>query len=540
MLERIRISTRLVLLVAIVLVISAITGFVGVHGMHTTSRAWSTIFEEDAAALMQLVDVLDSVYQQHNHVVLGMSAQSSGAAETPFKDAEKAVEDVDKAWKSYAATLTPDEQNTATEFASAWAKYLSHSRKTIDLARSGDYEAATEQMKGDGAQSFSDARRALLKLVAQEEAHAKHSRESNAAANEATTFVVVGIFGIGLLLSIVAAWFIIRSITQPLRQIQNCIGDVEKSSDFTRRVPLDSIDEVGSTAASFNALMQAMQSTLHVILDNVAELSNSSHALTTSSEQLAASSVKQAGAAASMAATVEEVTASVAQVSDEAQQAQEISRQAGEISNQGGSIIHEAATTMTKMAETVREASGTIGELGQQSNRISAVVQVIKEVAEQTNLLALNAAIEAARAGEQGRGFAVVADEVRKLAERTTKATEEITQMIGAVQGSARLAVATMNHAVTSVDSGVDLARQAGEAINQIKQGSIHVIEVVSGISSALNLQTHASRELATHVETMTNMCEESSSAADRTANAANTLEKLADTMRAAAGRFRI
>ncbi len=234
------------------------------------------------------------------------------------------------------------------------------------------------------------------------------------------------------------------------------------------------------------------------------------------------------------------MTVGINHVSENAREAREISRKAGEHSSQGGAIIHDAVTMMTRMADTVRATSSTIGDLGQHSNRISSVVQVIKDVAEQTNLLALNAAIEAARAGEQGRGFAVVADEVRKLAERTTKATEEITQMIDAIQGSARNAVGTMSNAEAHVGSGVSLAQQAGEAINQIKDGAVHVIDVVSDISTALTEQTSASNDIAAHVETMAQMSEENSAAANRTAQAASRLENLANTMRAAVSQFKI
>jgi methyl-accepting chemotaxis protein len=241
-----------------------------------------------------------------------------------------------------------------------------------------------------------------------------------------------------------------------------------------------------------------------------------------------------------MAATVEQVTVSINHVSESAREALEISRKSGDLSSQGGNIIHNAATEMKQIAETVRLTSSTIEDLGQQSNQISSVVQVIKDVADQTNLLALNAAIEAARAGEQGRGFAVVADEVRKLAERTTKATEEITHMIATIQNSAHAAVASMGEAVEQVGGGVALAEQAGDAINQIKEGAGQVITVVNDISSALVEQSSASNDIASHVERVAQMSEENSAAAGETASAANHLEQLSGTMRAAVSRFRI
>jgi methyl-accepting chemotaxis protein len=217
-----------------------------------------------------------------------------------------------------------------------------------------------------------------------------------------------------------------------------------------------------------------------------------------------------------------------------------ISNKSGEHSTRGGEIIHKTTSEMAQIAETVRQTSHTIEELGQHSNQISSIVQVIKDVADQTNLLALNAAIEAARAGEQGRGFAVVADEVRKLAERTSKATDEISQMIGSIQSSAHAAVTGMGSTVRQVDGGVALARQAGDAINQIKEGSGQVVVVVNDISAALAEQSAASNDIAVHVEKVAQMSEENSAAASKSASEASQLEALADTMRASVSRFKI
>jgi methyl-accepting chemotaxis protein len=195
---------------------------------------------------------------------------------------------------------------------------------------------------------------------------------------------------------------------------------------------------------------------------------------------------------------------------------------------------------MRKIADTVRQTSVSIGNLGEQTTKISSIVKVIKEIADQTNLLALNAAIEAARAGEQGRGFAVVADEVRKLAERTTQSTQEVTKMIDTIQQASHAAVAGMDATVVQVDGGVALAQQAGNAINQIKTESSQVIRTVSEISTALEEQSRASQDIAVHIEKVAQMTEQNSASADQTAGAAGQLAKLADNMQATVNRFKI
>jgi methyl-accepting chemotaxis protein len=339
---------------------------------------------------------------------------------------------------------------------------------------------------------------------------------------------------------VLLAFLISRAITRPLNLMQGIITDVERTGDLSKRVNIDSSDEVGQTAKSFNELMGTLQSTFRQILSNVEKVSEAAQTLSSSSEKVANSSVHQSEAASAMAATVEEVTVTINHVSDSAREALAISRKSGELSTEGGNIIHDAATEMMQIADTVRKTSATIENLGQQSNQISTIVKVIKDIADQTNLLALNAAIEAARAGEQGRGFAVVADEVRKLAERTTKSTEEITHMIDTMQGSARTAVAGMAAAVNQVDGGVALAEQAGGAINQIREGAGQVINVVNEISSALVEQSSASNDIANHVERVAQMSEENSAAASETASATLNLKQLADAMREGVERFKI
>ena len=195
---------------------------------------------------------------------------------------------------------------------------------------------------------------------------------------------------------------------------------------------------------------------------------------------------------------------------------------------------------MDTISETVAKASEVIKALGEESQQISSVVQVIKEVADQTNLLALNAAIEAARAGEQGRGFAVVADEVRKLAERTAQSTGDISAMIGKIQVSATEAVEEMDLVVQQVEAGQSSAQEAGELIRHIHAEAQNVSAAVTGISNALREQSQASQDVARHVESIAQMTDENNAAAEETASGSKLLSKLAQEMAAVVAQFKI
>jgi methyl-accepting chemotaxis protein len=230
-----------------------------------------------------------------------------------------------------------------------------------------------------------------------------------------------------------------------------------------------------------------------------------------------------------MAASIEEMTVSINTVAASASDAQAMAQKAGEMSENGDSIIEKTRGEMGAIAAIVTRASQVITALGEESHQITSVVNVIKEVADQTNLLALNAAIEAARAGEQGRGFAVVADEVRKLAERTAHSTGDISNMISRIQTSAGEAVEEMGKVEKQVESGQAMAQEAGERMRAIRQEAGKVSVAVTEISTALNEQSQASHDVAQHVESIAQMTDQNTAAAAEAESNAKRLHELAD-----------
>ena len=296
----------------------------------------------------------------------------------------------------------------------------------------------------------------------------------------------------------------------------------------------------GSLMVSTQRMQNNLRRMLADLRDNADGVASAAQEMASASSQVAVATSRQSEAASSMAAAVEEMTVSISQVSDSAREAHGVTSQTGGLSQEGSRAIEDTVAEMQRISTTVDAASRNIREMGEHSERISSIVGVIKDVADQTNLLALNAAIEAARAGEQGRGFAVVADEVRKLAERTAKATTEISEMIVAVQGSVHQAVATMEQTVSRVEDGVSLARRTSESIVAINEGAQRVLGTVSDISDALREQSVASNDIATNVENIAQMSEENSSAIRSAADTAAHLEKLAADTRSAIATFRL
>ena len=332
---------------------------------------------------------------------------------------------------------------------------------------------------------------------------------------------------------------VIRRITHSLNALENTMATVQTTSDLSQRVTVTAGDEIGRIGHSFNQMIQSFQEIIRQVITHSHGVKQAAANLSGSSHRVAVGSQNQHNATTSMAAAIDKVTASIDQVAGSSQGTHEIARKSGELSLQGGVVVHSAAAEMSKIADAVNQSSKFIQQLGEHSNQISTIVNVIKEIADQTNLLALNAAIEAARAGEQGRGFAVVADEVRKLAERTARSTEEITAMIGSIQSGTQHAVASMREGGARVTDGVAMATRAGESMEQIRSGANQVISAVSDISSALHEQSSASNQVAQNVEKIARMTEENSVAVNEIAAEAQQLESLAGALESTVGRFK-
>ncbi|HEX6735797.1 MAG TPA: methyl-accepting chemotaxis protein [Azonexus sp.] len=324
-------------------------------------------------------------------------------------------------------------------------------------------------------------------------------------------------------------------------------GDPEIASAITRRIAAgDLATPVAVRAGDKDSLLvniQSMQETLRQMISSVVanaeQVATAADELLQASEAVADRARQQSDAAASMAASVEEMSVSIDQVKENAGEAHGISQEAGAISHEGATVIHNAASEMRKISEAVQASSTIVEDLGRQSDQITSIVKTIREIADQTNLLALNAAIEAARAGEQGRGFAVVADEVRKLAERTSLSTTEIGAMVEKIQSGTRSAVSSMQAGVEQVGNGVELANQAGDSINRIRDGAERVTHVVNGISDSIREQSTASNQIAHQLETIAQMSEQSAVAVRHTADAARQLHSLSASLHQTVAQFK-
>ncbi|MBA1245156.1 methyl-accepting chemotaxis protein [Pseudomonas japonica] len=391
--------------------------------------------------------------------------------------------------------------------------------------------ALTERIIARQDKTHMDGMRALLADIRGDEQKLLGARSD--ALQGAERFALGSLIIGGLVAALLALGIAAGLSTSIRRRISGAIEVARgiAGGRLDQRIDDRSSDEIGQLYTAFAAMQQRLREMIHEILSGSQNLVLAARNIASTSNDLSNAAQDQSSSAATMAATVEQLTVSISHVANSATEARDISADSGQQSHEGGAVIQQTLQSMGQIAGTVQTSADQVAELGRQIEQITSIVNVITAISEQTNLLALNAAIEAARAGEQGRGFAVVADEVRLLAQRTGKSTQEIGDMIQKIQGSAHEAVNKMQVGVEQVNDGLRLAQTANQAIDHIRGGSGKIIAAVDQISVALQQQSAASQDVARNVERIAQMAQQANHGIAGASRSAEEIERLAQAL---------
>jgi methyl-accepting chemotaxis protein len=410
----------------------------------------------------------------------------------------------------------------------------------IPLARAGKHDEASAVHTKELVPLFNSHRAAIDDVVKHANEYLQSS-EKHAASITASSFATLLITGGTVVSCVLGFSFVItRGITKPVAFLVSSIAEMQTKKDLTKRLNLDRKDEVGLLAGSFDAFVNDVHSIVKSASATTREVAAAATEIAASAEEMATGMRKQEQQAASVAAAATEMSASVSEVARQSSEARASADESRHRADGGSAIVQQTVSEIMGIADQVQESAKVISNLGKKSEQIGQIIGVINDIADQTNLLALNAAIEAARAGEHGRGFAVVADEVRKLAERTAKATDEVAQSIREIQHDTTSAVTQIESGAERVNKGVELATQAGTSLSTIVESSGKVSSMVQSIAAAADQQAGTSNQIAKSVEEINAITRESTEGASQAAQAAAQLSRQAEELQAVVGRFRV
>jgi len=423
----------------------------------------------------------------------------------------------------------------------AWKNHTAVQIEAINLARGGDPAAAVTLLKTTETPSWRGVKDGIHELQQRSDANLKKQRAAlNSFSKTNFTYTVTALVGTLFITNLLMLIFW-RTIATPMSEMISCLRDIAAGEgDLTKRLEVYGKDEFAQASTTLNQFIEK----LHGIISQIANTSNQVAAASTqlqaTAEHIATGAEEVAAQAGTVATAGEEMSATSGDIAQNCQMAAEGAQRASQAASDGGIVVGRTVEVMGQIAQKVQESARTVESLGQRSDQIGAIIGTIEDIADQTNLLALNAAIEAARAGEQGRGFAVVADEVRALAERTTRATKEIGEMIKAIQRETKGAVIAMEQGVQQVETGTGEAAKSGQALQDILQQVNDVAMQVNQIATAAEEQTATTSEISSNMQQITEVVQQTSQGAHESATAAAQLSGNAEELQRLVRQFKL
>ena len=544
-----QIKTKIVVCVGFMSILMIVIGAIGLIGFAESNRALEHVYTVNMKNSGLLNKINGLMRANRIQLLLALQHDSknefSSLHEHPTSMhtdlAKKYSAESESAWKEYSASITTKEGH---ELAEAFHK------NRMEYEKDGLEAASKAVLEGDFQETYritfdvinptiQAANRSLDSLILYEVTLAKNVH--NAAKSRASFFrtIILVAIALAVLIGGTIGLMIARSISRSVAQLKDTAAELA-AGNLTHRSIVNSRDELGEISVCFNQVAETLYGIVDQVRSSAHNVSGAAVELRANAERIASGSENVAAEAATVATAGEEMAATSNDIATNCSLAVDSAIRASQTANSGAAIIQQTVAGMARIAVKVQDSARTVQTLGEKSEQIGAIIGTIEDIADQTNLLALNAAIEAARAGEQGRGFAVVADEVRALAERTTRATREIGDMIKSIQAETRIAVSAMGEGVSEVEKGTADAARSGEALNEILAQVNEVTGQINQIATAAEEQTATTNEISSNMQRITDVVQATAGSSQQSAEAAGRLAGLALELQHVVDRFRL
>ena len=439
--------------------------------------------------------------------------------------------------------IRAEDKKTVASIKAGYTFYCTTFLKVVDSITSGRL-TTTE----DGMEAIMEIREDMLRLNKSLHQHVKDidvqvQKQTEAVDTLSKQIMVVTALAVGLafVLALLMIVITVKGITGPLGQVNAMLSDIARGEgDLTKRLAYSSKNEIGAICDNFNLFVEKLHGIISHASRNTDQVFDAASRMSDNAGRIAQSAEQVAAQAGTVAVASEEMAATSNDIAGNCNMAAQVAQQAADTTQNGFEVVKHTVDGIRERGERTKVNARLIGSLGERSDQIGAIVATIEDIADQTNLLALNAAIEAARAGEQGRGFAVVADEVRALAERTTRATKEISEMIRAIQSETRQAIVSMEEGVKGTEKGAEEATRLESSLMEILEQVNTVTTQISQIATAAEEQTATTNEITNNIHRISEIIQDTSQGAQATAGDSANLSRLGDELKHLMGQFKL
>ncbi|WP_122560072.1 methyl-accepting chemotaxis protein [Pseudomonas viridiflava] len=543
-LRQFKFSTKLLSAFIICALITLAVGGLGMTGVTRLGNALEQTFSNNLVSVGNTNETLTSMTAHNRGLYRLLDAQDGGVSETDKERVRQALADdlarAQKVFATYRATpLEDDERVAGDQLEQMLPAYIAGSQQVVEMMRAGDLQNARTRLNALSTEGFVKIRAYLRTII---DSNNRQIKEGSVAAaelrNKSVMMLEIGVV-IAFIVAILLGIFITRMITRPLAvavvSAQRIAG-----GDLTQPIVSTSSDEAGLLLDALSNMQDGLKGTIQQIASASDQLASAAEELSAVTNESTRGLTRQNDEIQQAATAVNQMTAAVEEVARNAVSTSEASKTATEDAVDGRGQVDHTVKGITTMVHEITESTEAVSELAGHVREISKVLDVIRSIAEQTNLLALNAAIEAARAGEQGRGFAVVADEVRALAHRTQASTVEIEGMISTVQSGADGAVAAMGKSLSLATNTQEQALRAGTALEKITQGVATINERNLVIASASEEQAQVAREVDRNLLNIQDLSTQSAAGADQTNASSQELSRLATSFNGMVAKFKL